>query len=397
MSKRHGTAIEWTHIPGFKGETWNPIVGCSVVSPGCTNCYAMRTAARIAAMGVDHYSNLVAQTKAGPVWNGDTAIAPRKTFLKPWFWKKPRAIFVNSMGDLFHEGIDDELIDRVFAVMALCSQHTFMVLTKRASRMRDYMRAPWRKRSIAAASIEVSHLIASERGTFKARPRIEHFEECFAGNGPFPNIWLGVSVEDQRRAEERVPDLLHTPAAKRFISCEPLLGPVDLRAIDVNGDGEMDALFADRWSSAIESWRGTDDDWEEGFEDWFGRHPDEVNPDAPMYTPVDWVIVGGESGANARPMHPYWAQSIRDQCEGTGTAFFFKQWGEWAPGMNCPPMEGIRPCAKWFANSWMLDDCRMHDPEDHWQDPPDVFRIGKRLAGNKLDGVEHQYWPEVSS
>ena len=305
---KHGTAIEWTHVPGFKGETWNPIVGCSVVSAGCTNCYAMGVANRLASMKIDHYANLVAQTKAGPVWNGDINVAPRKTFLRPWFWKKPRAVFVNSMGDLFHEAIEDAVIDMVFAIMALCPQHTFMVLTKRADRMREFLCTPGRKQEIGKAVLDISDLIAFEVGSHKARPSMDHFSSCFAGDGPFPNIWLGVSVEDQKRADERICLLLDTPAVRRFISCEPLLGSVDLTDVDyspISGGKPGREAGRDSYNALSGGMAGAQ---YHGF------------------ASVDWVIAGGESGASSRPMHPAWARSLRDQCAAAEVPFFFKQW-----------------------------------------------------------------------
>lgn len=256
------TGIQWTDA------TWNPCVGCSVISPGCTNCYAMKMAARIERMGGPaHYAGLTTPSKKGAVWNGTVRMAPEATLLQPLRWKRPRMIFVNSMSDLFHEAVSDEDIDRVFAVMALCPQHIFQILTKRAERMRDYCQKvdnePVRDtvRRIAAA------------WPCKAPVPIG----CITF--PLPNVWLGVSTEDQPRFDERLTYLRETPAAIRWISAEPLLGAID--------GGE-----------AI-------------------KH-------------LDWVVVGGESGQNARPMHPDWATGIRDQCSAAGVPFFFKQHGDWA-------------------------------------------------------------------
>ena len=238
------TGIEWTDA------TWNPVVGCSNVSPACKNCYAARQAARLARMGgkvAAKYAGLTQDSKSGPVWNGTVRLI-EPALETPIRWKRPRRIFVNSMSDLFHPSLTDEDIDRVFAVMALCPRHTFQVLTKRPERMLAYMEQ---------LSLEIS-----------------------GPAWPLRNVWLGVTVENQRRADERLPVLLATPAAKRFVSCEPLLGPVDL----CGG--------------------------------------------------VDWVIAGGESGPNARPSHPDWFRSLRDWCDITDTPFHFKQWGEWRPGVR---------------------------------------------------------------
>jgi protein gp37 len=172
------TGIQWTEA------TWNPLAGCSVVSPGCTNCYAMREAGgRLKSSA--KFAGLTEPSKAGPVWTGEVRLWER-VLDQPVRWTKPRRIFVNSMSDLFHESVPDEWIDRVFAVMALCPQHTFQVLTKRADRMRDYCSSPYNGVALS----------------FK---------------WPLPNVWLGVSVEDQARADGRIPRLLDTPAAVRCL------------------------------------------------------------------------------------------------------------------------------------------------------------------------------------
>jgi protein gp37 len=243
----NNTSIEWTEA------TWNPIVGCSIVSPGCTNCYAMKMAARTEAMGISRYDGTTKRVNGKAVWTSKLARAPEATLLAPLKRKKPTTYFVNSMGDLFHEDCPDEWIDQVFAVMALCPQHTFQVLTKRAGRMREYTTTEERKRTIAAHTMPISCKLAADGG-HKARIKLDHFSACFAGSGPFPNISLGVSTERQQEADERIPLLLQTPAAVRFISAEPLLGPID----------------AHLWMLTCPA--------------------------------IDWVICGGESGADARPI-----------------------------------------------------------------------------------------------
>ncbi|HZQ01376.1 MAG TPA: phage Gp37/Gp68 family protein [Reyranella sp.] len=250
------TRIEWTDA------TWNPTVGCSIVSPGCTNCYAMKMAHRIAGT-FPHYAGLTMRTKAGAVWTGKVAEARADVLLKPLRWKSPRRIFVNSMSDLFHEDLPDAAIDKVFAVMALCPQHTFQVLTKRAERMRKYF---------------------ADADRFW---KVTHHLDVTGLVWPLPNVWLGVSAERQIEAEERIPHLAMTPAAKRFISAEPLLGPVHLAGADLHC--------------------------------------------------LDWVIAGGESGPRARPAHPDWIRGLRDQCARAGVPFFFKQWGEWVFNEACEP------------------------------------------------------------
>ncbi len=284
--------IEWTDA------TWNPIVGCSIVSPGCTNCYAMKMAARIQKMNrtggsgsnyVNHYDGTTQDSKAGAVWTGKVALAPDKLFLKPISWRQPRRVFVNSMGDLFHESISDEWIDRVFAVMALCPQHTFQVLTKRAERMRVYLSHQAVERIYAAACRNDETLADRWRW-------------------PLPNIWLGVSCERQQEADERIPLLLQTPAAVRFISAEPLLGQIDLTRLMLKTGDTINAVH-----QSI----GKPRDDGNGYID-FPRVP---------ATSLNWVIVGGESGPGARPFHLEWADDLVGQCRGADVACFVKQFG----------------------------------------------------------------------
>lgn len=263
------TAIEWADA------TWNPITGCSIVSPGCTNCYAMRQAGRLLDKPGSHYHGTTRRVNGKAVWTGTVAMAPDHILTAPLKWKKPRRIFVNSMGDLFHESVPDEWIDRVFAVMALCPQHTFLVLTKRSVKMRKYVAA------------DRFGEIMEHAGAILDGPLVVDW--------PPPNVHLGVSCEDQARADERIPDLLATPAAVRFVSAEPLLGPIDFANIRPAERDEVDAL--------------TGFDFDQGG----------------ARERLDWVIAGGESGPDARPMHPDWARAIRDQCEAAGAAFFMKQ------------------------------------------------------------------------
>lgn len=304
--------IEWTE------RTWNPIVGCSIVSPGCTNCYAMRMAARLEAIGLLHYRGLTQPSKAGPVWSGNMALASESTLLEPMRRKKPTTWFVNSMGDLFHESVTDDWIDRVFAVMAMSPQHTFQVLTKRSSRMLDYCNDK-----------TTPHRVAKVMDAFSGEHTIPW---------PLPNCWKGVSAERQLEADDRIPDLLATPAAVRFVSAEPLLGPIDFTSMVVDRDTRIDVL-----QSYTASQTATPGIW------------DHAPNDGPR---LDWVIVGGESGPGARPMQPEWARSIRDQCTAAGVPFFFKQWGEFHPF----PAGGVE-------------------------------RVGKRAAGRLLDGREWSGMP----
>ncbi|WP_054210626.1 DUF5131 family protein [Bosea vaviloviae] len=316
--------IEWTEA------TWNPIVGCSVVSPGCTNCYAMTMAARLEAMAtLPQYTGTTRRTKAGPVWTGKLALAPEATLLAPLRRRKPTTYFVNSMGDLFHEDVADDWIDRVFAVMALTPQHTYQILTKRSARMRAYLTDPDLNDRLSAAlgCMLDGEWIWNEGERF--RPAIEKMISIFLGmesddDGgvvyhddpmPLPNVWLGVSAEDQRRAEERIPDLLATPAAIRFVSAEPLLGPIDFQSLNLLRYFKVENPLHPNWPrNVFDALRGKSD-----------IHL--IHNAAPDWAKLDWVIVGGESGAGARPMEDAWAESIVEQCAAAGTAVFVKQMG----------------------------------------------------------------------
>jgi len=354
------TGIEWTDA------TWNPVVGCSVVSPGCTNCYAMSMAARIERMQPgSHYAGTTQPSKAGPVWTGKLALAPEHILLAPLKWRRPRRIFVNSMGDLFHEDVPDAWIDQVFAIMALTPQHTYQVLTKRSARMRAYANDPNTPGRIARVIID--KMMIEKAWPF--RFSVDRWPVQSIGDPddpdditvawPLPNVWLGVSTEDQRRADERVPDLLATPAAVRFVSAEPLLGPLDLRNYmwPVHG-----------W------WRGPYNSYAEakaaGAECGLKRQA----LVGAWCTFIDQVIVGGESGKRARPMHPEWARDLLSQCAPAGAAFFFKQWGEHVTAKGSP---GDVPISHVFDDGYQM------------------VRVGKHAAGRLLDGVEHNAMPEV--
>jgi len=287
------TAIEWTE------RSWNPIVGCSLDSPGCTNCYAMKMARRFERMGtVAHYAGLTKETKAGAVWTGKMVQAPEHVLLEPLRRRKPTTWFVNSMSDLFHDDVPDAWIDRVFAVMALCPQHTFQVLTKRAARMREYVSehgdGSGKTMSVLERISEAGAALADAAG----RDGDATGDRILDGAWPLPNVWLGVSAEDQRRADERIPDLLATPAAIRFVSAEPLLGPIDFDMLRV-GDAWMIGALTGIYG-ALPGNRGEK---------------------------LDLIIVGGESGSGARHMEDAWAESIQAQCAASGTAFFMKQMG----------------------------------------------------------------------
>lgn len=290
--------IEWT------SHTWNPLAGCSVLTPGCKRCYAMRLAKRLGAMGNPLYAGLTQDTNGGAVWTGEMRKAPRHTLLEPLRRKKPTVYFVNSMSDLFHENVPDEWIDEIFAVMALCPQHTFQVLTKRAVRMRSYFDGA-RLNKLCNASL-----------SFGGAPAL-------VGRAGIPaaNIWLGVSTEDQTRADERIPELLATPAAIRFISAEPLLAPIRFDPVwlpcpSCKGRGYYLPTFSANYVVPCEPCIALAR--EKGIEVPRGGGVIPKNR-------LDWVIVGGESGGGYRPMAPEWAYSLRDQCVAAGVPVFIKQ------------------------------------------------------------------------
>lgn len=294
------STIEWTD------RTWNPVRGCSVISPGCHNCYAMKMAHRFSGRGRS-YEGLTKNTKSGPQWTGDIRTIDA-ALLEPLSWRTPQRVFVNSMSDLFHEDVPDEFIDRVFAVMAIAKQHTFQILTKRAERMCAYMRQVglalkhptepfprWRSEA---------ELILSDR-----RDTTTEVTSAW----PLPNVWLGVSVENQRYAEERIPHLLKTPAAIRFISAEPLLGPVELtynRFCGPMGWGPpAPPLRPDTPSEVRQRYLATQVRWLLGTRQ------------------ISWVIVGGESGSAARPFEIPWGRSLVQQCAAAAVPVFVKQLG----------------------------------------------------------------------
>ncbi|MCA1572683.1 MAG: phage Gp37/Gp68 family protein [Chloroflexi bacterium] len=272
------TKIEWTDV------SWNPVHGCSRVSTGCKNCYAETLSLR-------HGQTKVPWTERNAAEN--VMLKPhklREPLSKAGPWKQPCRVFVNSMSDLFHEQIPDEYIARVWAVMAEASQHTFQVLTKRPERMRDVLRSP----------------------QFWEMVGIEDFD-------PLPHIWLGVSIEN-RKWVGRADVLRATPAAVRFISAEPLLGPLIYDTAYMEpGTG----AYVPCWVDTPESGYGTI-----GGGDCRTVYP---TPELDL-TGIDWLIVGGESGSGHRPFDPQWARGLRDACRDSGTAYFFKQMGGARPG-----------------------------------------------------------------
>lgn len=336
------TTIEWTDA------TWNVVNGCSVTSPGCKHCYAMKQAHR-----VDCRRGLTEKTAGGMVWTGEVRFN-EKVLDQPLRWREPRRIFVCAHGDLFHENVPDGWIDRVFAVMALCPQHTFQVLTKRAARMRKYCS---NLRNDDARWFAALQSVRTGEGSFALQDAHDRLDDM----GVLRNVWLGVSVEDQARADERIPDLLATPAAMRWLSCEPLLGPVMLDRLPTK-DGWRDVLSGDYHTGPA------------------------VICGEPGDPTINWVIVGGESGPKARPMHPDWARSLRDQCAAAGVPFLFKQWGAWAP------LQKARPATCGNA-AWPDGTVGLGESDDRGGKGEAMYIATKALAGRMLDGVQHDGFP----
>lgn len=294
------TKISWCD------ETINPVVGCSKISEGCLNCYAENMARRLSTMEkkpLPQYQSVISFGR----WNGLTAFVPSE-LEKPFGWKKPRSVFVSSMGDLFHDSVSFEWIDAVMQTVIECRQHTFIMLTKRPDRMREYMtKFPW---------------------------------------GVMPdNLVMGVSVENQQSADERIPPLLQIRNIRRFISIEPMTGPITLPAECLE------------WNQPAGGCR-------------------------------PGIILGGESGAKTRPMNPVWVRTIRDQCAAAGVPFMFKQWGEW---LTNPHEHGYTN-----LGTLVVSGKKSHKwPGEPFIDP-DGFHysaiasmVGAKLAGRLLDGHTH--------
>jgi protein gp37 len=319
--------IEWTDA------TWNPVVGCSKTSPGCEHCYAERMAWRLAHNpATPEYRGVVEKGR----WNSLTRMVSER-LVEPLRWRKSRMVFVCSMGDLFHESVPDGWVYEAFGIMALARQHIFQVLTKRPRRMQEYL------------------------ASFKGRVDIVAAANCINDNlklgvsteaiqWPLPNVWLGVTAENQRCADERIPLLLQTPAAVHFVSCEPLLGPIDFKwRTDSKPCSHPGCLS--HTSHACEG---------------CGRIGGRVG--------IGWVVAGFESGPQARPGHSDWARKLRDDCQAAGVPFFWKQNGEWEHSSECVGSHTIK--------------CRRH----YWADGTYSARVGRKRAGRLLDGRE---WNEM--
>lgn len=356
---------------------WNPTGGCSPAGPGCDHCDAMRTVAQLARMGGKagaRYAGLTATRRSGSAWTGELRVRD-DVLTWPLVQRKGRRILVASLSDLFHERLAIEAVDAVHAVMTVAHWHRFLILTRRAERMRAYYADPQTPRRIAA---EIARLAARAMPGLGSAPRSRDSD---AGAGlvigagarrdrvaelarvvcrtadadrdepgaseldswPLHNLWLGVSVEDRDRVG-RIGELLQTPAVRRWACFEPLLGPVRPDLVPVGDDGYVDGLCGDRFD--------------------LDRRGRRLPLDGPALPALDWVVAGGETGSAARPTVPNWMRDLRDHCTVAGVPFFFKQWGEWGPA-----------------------------PEDI--SGQKVVRLGRRRSGRTIDGRTWDEMPPV--
>lgn len=329
------TNIEWTD------RVWNPIRGCSRVSAGCMHCYAEVMAARFAKQwGTPE----IVRPDGG--WSGVLSLVESK-LTEPLSWRDPRKVFVNSMSDLFHEKVPDEWIDQVFAVMALSPQHTFQILTKRPERMRAYLSETRRNIPVYNAATAIAG------GDFSKFPGDMAKTRSSGGSWwPLPNVWLGVSVEDQATADARIPLLLQTPAVVRFVSYEPALAGVDFTRIEDGVALTIDAL------------RGT---WEIEHSADYPHHGGGLEG-GEMPARLDLVIIGGESGPRARPFDVAWARSTIAQCRAASVPVFCKQLGS-APAVSGAEADPSHPTFK--ALEFGLRDRKGGDPSE-WPKGLDV-------------------------
>lgn len=342
------TAIEWCDA------TFNPWMGCTRVSPACDDCYAARsTPARTLGVtwgpGEDRLRTSDANWKLPGQWNAKAAREGRRV-----------RVFCASLADVFDNEVPVQWRRDLFDLIETTPNLDWLLLTKRVGNAR---------RLYADAYLDSAR--------------------------PWPsNVWLGATVVNQEEADRDIPKLLDVPARVRFLSIEPMLGAIDLRHLnDGRETNEIDALKPWTWEQEVEAWRGTAPEWEDDFEDWYGTKPEGLA--GPMHARIDWVICGGESGHNARPMHPDWARSLRDQCAAAGVPFLFKQWGEWGPDW-----EGAETCHA--CGRTKFDAINSHgecghcgiDAWDKASQPLDTLRrVGKKEAGRVLDGRTHDGFP----
>lgn len=313
------TSIQWTD------RTWNPVRGCSRVSPGCDNCYAMRQAHRFSGDGKP-YEGLTVLRKGKVDWRGHARLVP-EMLDQPLRWKKPARIFVNSMSDLFHSSLSNEEIAAVLGVMAACPQHTFQILTKRPERMVEWFNwLAWFPASLGGPTVNAGR--GARWHTQQYLHDLKVYDPLQPWVWPLPNVWLGVSVEDQKTADRRIPLLLKTPAAVRFVSAEPLLESVAFERSFFSGATERRYNWLDG--------KGIEFSADGGAGMWTDPH-------------IDWVIVGGESGHGARPCDTLWSSSVAEQCASARVPCFVKQLGS-VPVVNSHPNNRLAPTRLQFMD-----------------------------------------------
>ena len=329
------TKIEWAD------STFNPWEGCTKVGPGCDHCYA---------------ENRNARYTGGTPINWGPGAPRRRT--SPANWRKPlqwereaaafhaehgrrRRVFCASLADVFDNAVDPVWRADLFRLIADTPSLDWLLLTKR---------------------IGNAHVMIDEAlNTLAAAKKLMSMDPPPAW--PWPNVWIGATIVNQAEVERDIPKLLETPAAMRFLSMEPLLGPV--------------TLYREDFST-----------WCEDCQDFHSVRGDERRTQG-----IDWVIVGGESGTGARPMHVDWARSLRDQCDAASVPFLFKQWGEWTPGENVGRRHGTVDTASWGDGQWGIRPLNLANDDGRIEDEPDLYRVGKKAAGRQVDGVEHNGFP----
>jgi len=387
--------IQWTE------QTWNPIIGCSKISPGCENCYAEKMAGRLANMrSTYYYMNVVkidddihSPYKAFGEWDGKTHFVSSQ-LQNPMKRKKPTMYFVCSMGDLFHESVPFEWIDKVMAVIGRSQQHTFQILTKRPVRMKEYLMSEGRYDNILKEAQNIS-FYPEGLGIGISSPKDLKW---------WPNIWLGVTCENQEQANKRIPILLDIPAKVRFVSIEPMLDKVDLTRFFPSGYWGIHPTKGEMWYPKYYmvkckcGWIGSSEylggggpiaDTGDNFDCYCPsceREEDWVDIEGKL----DWVICGGESGPNARPMHPDWVKSLRDQCESANVPFFFKQWGEWRLHSQTNMYELYGETGK-HPHEFNYYDSNLNKTRTFGGD---WIKCGKKAAGSLLKGIEYKQYPK---
>ena len=328
--------IEWTDA------TFNPWEGCQKMGLGCDHCYAETRNARFGGGVAPNWGpgaprrRTSAENWRQPIkWNAehDAFVAEHG---------RRRRVFCASLADVFDNAVDPQWRIDLLQLIADTPNLDWLLLTKRIGNAHQML---------DAALDVMSHGLTRW------------------ADYPWPNVWIGATIANQIEADRDIPKLMAVPARVRFLSMEPLLGPVDLTRIDINGWAEIYPLTG--------TTECTDDD----------GNP---MPDIPA---LDWIIVGGESGPGARPMHPAWARSLRDQCAAAGVPFLFKQWGEWTPGVNVERHAGIVKTAMWLNSEWSVGMESLAADDGHIDDEPDLYRVGKKAAGRRLDGCTHNEFP----